>query len=62
TSLANLTIAFGLPLVFAITKDSSAYYYLGFALGLLIWYKHRENLGRLLRGEERKFGQKEAVV
>ncbi|MHA2274499.1 MAG: glycerol-3-phosphate 1-O-acyltransferase PlsY [Candidatus Kariarchaeaceae archaeon] len=62
TSLANLTIAFALPLVFDLRTNNSSYYSLGFALGILIWYKHRENVGRLMRGEERKFGQKEAVA
>ena len=62
TSLANLTIAIALPLVFDLMIDSNSYVGLGWALATLLWFKHRENVGRLLRGEERKFGQKEAVT
>lgn len=62
TSLANLTIAFVLPLVFSLLTEANSYFVLGWALGALIWFKHRENVGRLFRGEERKFGKKEAVA
>ena len=33
---------------------------LGFAIGapVLVWLFHLDNIGRLLRGEERKFGAK----
>ena len=62
TSLANLTIAIALPLVFDLMGDKGSYVGLRWALATLIWFKHRENAGRLFRGEERKFGQKEAVT
>ncbi|MFV2015325.1 MAG: glycerol-3-phosphate acyltransferase, partial [Candidatus Heimdallarchaeota archaeon] len=62
TSLANLSIAFALPLVFNLLTESNTYFSLGWALGVLLWFKHRDNIGRLIRGEERKFGQKEALA
>ena len=62
TSLANLTIAIALPLVFDLLTENNSYVALGWALATLLWFKHRKNVGRLLRGEERKFGQKEAVI
>jgi glycerol-3-phosphate acyltransferase PlsY len=33
---------------------------LGYAIGApaLVWFFHRDNIGRLLRGEERKFGER----
>lgn len=61
TSLGNL-LGFGvIPLLFAFRTDDAVFEYAGIAIIVLIYYKHRDNIGRLFRGEERKFGQKETI-
>lgn len=62
TSLGNLLGVLILPIVFLIQPGETAYLVLGIALVFLIYWKHRENVGRLLRGEERKLGTREKIV
>lgn len=62
TSLGNLAMSFAIPLVLELRTDKTPFINMGYALVALLWFKHRENIGRLFRGEERKFGTKEAVV
>lgn len=62
TSLGNLAMSFAIPLTLDLRTDKTSYITLGYAIAALLWFKHRENVGRLFRGEERKFGQKEAVA
>lgn len=60
TSLASLvgSAAGGLALAIQIVATGQPPALLGFAFGapVLVWFFHRDNIGRLLRGEERKFG------
>ncbi len=60
TSLASLVASAvgGLAFAVQIVTSGMPEAYLGFAIGapLLIWLFHIDNIGRLLRGEERKFG------
>jgi acyl phosphate:glycerol-3-phosphate acyltransferase len=62
TSLASLvgSAVGGLAFAVEIVSTGMPAAYLGFAIGapLLIWLFHLDNIGRLLRGEERKFGAK----
>ncbi len=70
TSLGNLVAVWVIPPMMVLRADvlydkvsspvtSPAYQIMSFALVLLIYYRHRENIGRLLQGNERKFGQRE---
>ncbi len=69
TSLGNLIAVWVIPPMFALrydvlttrtnTVETNAYIMLSMALVVLIYYKHRANIQRLLRGNERKVGQKE---
>lgn len=57
TSLANLVTVSTLPSIVAFTGDPLLLFFSIFSL-ILIFYSHRENVGRLLRGEERSFLQR----
>ena len=60
TSLASLvgSAAGGVVLAIQVVATGMPTALLGFAIGapVLIWLFHLDNIGRLLRGEERKFG------
>ncbi len=62
SSVASLTGAAlgGLVFTVQILAAPLPYALLGFSIGApaLIWFFHRDNIGRLVRGEERKFGAK----
>lgn len=57
-SLGSLLATLGFPLFVLLLREQTELAYLGLALFLLIAYKHRENILRLARGQERKFGEK----
>lgn len=62
TSLGNLVTAFLLmPVLWFLTDENQWYALLGLLLLLLVFWKHRENIGRLLSGNERKFGRRETI-
>ncbi len=61
TSLGNLLGIVVIAVLLNIRMEEIEYTYLGLALTALIYWKHRENIGRLIRREERKFGKKEAI-
>ena len=57
SSLAALAASLAAPLVFWFSgRREEALVVL--AMGALLWWKHRENIVRLLRGEESRIGQK----
>lgn len=62
TSLASLTgsAVGGIALAIQVVATGMPPALLGFAIGapVLVWLFHLDNIGRLLRGEERKFGAK----
>ncbi len=62
TSLGNLLSVITVPLFLDYRIEDNSYFYLGVAITLLIYFKHRANVIRLLTGEERKFGDKETIV
>ena len=57
SSLAALVTAVAAPLWMWILNPGSAVS-LAIALGALVWMRHAGNIGRLMRGEEPKIGQK----
>lgn len=59
-SVGSLTAAAVFPLLIALNPFSRHGVYIPFALamGALIFYRHRENIERLLAGKENKFGKK----
>lgn len=57
-SLGSLLATLGFPLFVLLLREQRELAYLGLALFLLIAYKHRENILRLVRGQERKLGEK----
>ncbi|RMG43248.1 MAG: glycerol-3-phosphate 1-O-acyltransferase [Methanobacteriota archaeon] len=70
TSLGNLVAVWVIPPMLKLREKvlyekvaspipSPAYQIMSFALVVLIYYRHRDNIGRLLQGNERKFGQRE---
>lgn len=61
TSLGNLLGVITIPFLLFFTTNELSYLYMGIVLIFLIYYTHRANVRRLLKGEERKFGQKEAI-
>lgn len=56
-SLGSITGALSLPL-FMLFFDDWLYLVFGAAMALLVIFRHRENIERLLSGTEPKFGQK----
>jgi acyl phosphate:glycerol-3-phosphate acyltransferase len=59
-SLGSVLAAVALPTAMALTPHRGGRATVGFAvaLGLFVIWAHRGNLGRLLRGEERRFGRR----
>jgi glycerol-3-phosphate acyltransferase PlsY len=57
-SLASLGAAFSLPLLMLAAGAPAAYLALGLLAGLLVIWRHRSNLQRLLAGTEPRIGSK----
>ncbi len=57
-SLGSVTAAFLLPLAVWITTDYPPYYKICMAITLIVVFKHRNNLAKLMSGTERKLGEK----
>ncbi len=59
-SLGSLTAAAAFPILMALNPFSHHRIYIPFAvvIAILIFYRHRENIERMLAGRENKFGQK----
>ncbi|RJX28112.1 MAG: glycerol-3-phosphate 1-O-acyltransferase [Desulfurivibrio sp.] len=57
-SLGSLLAAGLMPVVVFFQQGSGACFYLAVFVGLLIWIKHRSNIIRLLRGEEKSWKKK----
>lgn len=57
-SLGSLLATLSFPLFVLLLREQTELAYLGSALFLLIAYKHGENIQRLIKGQERKFGEK----
>ncbi|WP_350342457.1 glycerol-3-phosphate 1-O-acyltransferase PlsY [Proteinivorax tanatarense] len=56
-SLASLVATLIAPFLIMLLVDNGAYYtVLTFILTILAWFTHRQNIARLLNGQERKIG------
>ena len=53
-SLVNLGVALLIPIAFWLKFYSTAYLVFGLIIGGIIWWSHRENIKRLLAGNENK--------
>jgi glycerol-3-phosphate acyltransferase PlsY len=60
-SVASIAAAVALPTAVWLTKDNLFLGIVTTALGLLAIFKHRGNIQRLLKGTERRLGQKSAT-
>jgi len=61
-SVSSLTAAFFFPIIIAITELGMPHFLeaviIGIALALFIFYTHRSNIKRLIKGEEHRMGKK----
>ena len=57
-SLSSVVAAIGLPLLMALSGGSSAYVVVSLVASLMVPWRHRSNIERLLAGTEPKIGQK----
>ncbi|HET9985260.1 MAG TPA: glycerol-3-phosphate 1-O-acyltransferase PlsY [Longimicrobiales bacterium] len=57
-SVASIAAAVAVPLAVLLTTGVGPVLWLSLALGAFIIYAHRQNIRRLLRGEEHRFGRK----
>ncbi|MFW5714618.1 MAG: glycerol-3-phosphate 1-O-acyltransferase PlsY [Brevefilum sp.] len=53
-SLINLIVALLIPLAFWLKYHAVIYVIFGLILGTIIWFSHRENIQRMLAGEENR--------
>jgi acyl phosphate:glycerol-3-phosphate acyltransferase len=60
-SLASITAAVTLIASLAVAEDRIAVLVLGVAVAVFVIYAHRSNIGRIMRGEEHRFGSRPAV-
>jgi acyl phosphate:glycerol-3-phosphate acyltransferase len=61
SSLAALTAAALAPIFAVVTHQSQPMIWLTVFMGVLIYIRHRENIGRLLKGQEPRIGAKKAA-
>jgi len=54
-SLASLSASISMPILIGLFTDKKVYVFLAIAISLLIFYKHKDNIKRLLSGTENKF-------
>jgi acyl phosphate:glycerol-3-phosphate acyltransferase len=55
-SLGSLMAALALPVaLFFLYKDSPIIFWASLFVAILVWYRHRSNIGRILKGEEPRF-------
>jgi glycerol-3-phosphate acyltransferase PlsY len=57
-SLASISAAVTLIIALAVSESRAPVLVLGVAVALLVVYAHRKNIGRIVRGEEYRFGAK----
>jgi glycerol-3-phosphate acyltransferase PlsY len=59
--LGSLSATAAFPIFLALLNPHRIYIPFAFAIGALVFYRHRENIERLLAGKESKFGEKKAI-
>jgi glycerol-3-phosphate acyltransferase PlsY len=57
-SLGSLSATAAFPFLLALLNPHRAYIPSAIIIGVLIFYRHRENIARLLSGKESKFGER----
>ena len=57
-SLSSVVAAIGLPLLILLSGGSSAYLVVSLVASLMVLWRHRSNIKRLIAGSEPKIGQK----
>ena len=57
-SLSSVVAAIGLPVLMVLSGDSSAYVVVSLVASLMVLWRHRSNIERLIAGTEPKIGQK----
>lgn len=57
-SLASICLAISLPITNLVTGAPATLTWVSLALGLLVVVRHKDNISRLLKGEENKFSKK----
>jgi glycerol-3-phosphate acyltransferase PlsY len=60
-SLGSLTATAAFPVLLALLHFPAIYIPFAVTIGALIFYRHRENIQRLLAGKENKFGAKKSA-
>jgi glycerol-3-phosphate acyltransferase PlsY len=60
-SLGSLTATAAFPVLLALLHSPAIYIPFAVIIGTLIFYRHRENIERLLAGKENKFGAKKSA-
>jgi len=58
SSVASLTIAIGLPILVSIFYPTTEYIVFSVMLAVILIYKHRSNIARLISGKELRLGSK----
>ena len=61
-SLGSLTATAAFPIFLALLNPHRVYIPFAVIIGVLIFYRHRENIERLLSGKESRFGEKARPV
>ena len=61
-SLASVVAALGLPLLMLAADQSSAYISVSLVAALLVLWRHRSNVQRLIAGTEPRIGQKQTAT
>ena len=59
-SLSSVVAAIGLPVLMLISGGSSAYFVVSLVASLMVLWRHRSNIERLLAGTEPRIGKKRA--
>ena len=60
-SLASVAAAIGLPVLMLVSASSSAYVVVSLVASLMVLWRHRSNIKRLMAGTEPQIGQKQKV-
>ena len=60
-SLSSVVAAIGLPVLMVLSGGSSAYVVVSLVASLMVLWRHRSNIQRLIAGTEPKIGQKQTT-
>ena len=60
-SLSSVVAAIGLPVLMLVAEQSSAYLAVSLVASLMVLWRHRSNIQRLIAGTEPRIGQKQTA-